>query len=173
MGAVVLSGGLGYRKGFEAGIAKQNLPALPRRPVVSALATPVDAQPEVTPCRACNVGARTERSARDVCNTRSGRRSASAASRRTCDSREQPAACLVLLEDLDRAIPTGQLLEERRAASIMASCQLGAGGAVANARAFIAKHAGSAYFTRVIEICGLESERNPAPSGHTFQDRGG
>jgi hypothetical protein len=71
----------------------------------------------------------------------------------------------VLLDDLDRAIPAGQLLEARRAASIMANRQLGAGAAVANARVFVSQHASRGYLARVIEICGLESERNSAALG--------
>jgi hypothetical protein len=84
-----------------------------------------------------------------------------------------PRLALVLLEEMDQAIPKGQLLEERRAASIMANCQLGSGDAVSNARAFVAKHAGSAYLTRVIGICGLETERNSAAPGTNTPRSGG
>ncbi|MEO6599738.1 MAG: hypothetical protein ABIQ16_07690, partial [Polyangiaceae bacterium] len=71
---------------------------------------------------------------------------------------ENPRLALVLLEELDLAIPQGQLLEERKAASLMASCQLGVPAAQDNARAFASEHAQSAYVARVIAICRLAAD---------------
>ena len=69
-----------------------------------------------------------------------------------------PRLALVLLDELDSAIPTGQLLEERKAASVMANCQLAAPSAHDEARAFAAAHAQSAYVSRVRQICQLATE---------------
>lgn len=64
-----------------------------------------------------------------------------------------PRLALVLAEELDRAIPQGQLLLERRAAALMAECQLDAAGAAEKADRFLADNPSSAYGTRVREMC--------------------
>ena len=89
--------------------------------------------------------------------------------------REQnPRLALVLLDQLDQTIPTGQLLEERAAARVMANCSLETPSAQGSARAFAAKHPRSAYLARVIEICRLTGAGNerisPAP-GTSVQGR--
>jgi len=191
IGAVVLSGGLGYRKGFEAGIAQQKQPHPPANPVGVGSATPerrrLESEAPVPSERPLHRAP--ERAVMPPLPSASKTSAAASAARTRSEPVDPPAAlgldeevrqlrrverairernprlALVLLEDLDQAIPAGQLLEERRAASIMANCQLGADAAVADARAFVAKHAGSAYLSRVIEICELGSERNSAAPG--------
>jgi len=187
IGAVALSGGLGYQKGVKAGIAQQNRLSSLANAVVVASAMPAQAVIDVAlpapPVR--TLASAPKSSAASAARVRSEPPAPPAApAPSTAPSalgldeevrqlrrveraiREgNPRLALVLLEDLDRAIPKGQLLEERHAASIMADCQLGADDAVTRAHAFATKHAGSAYLSRVIELCGLESERNSAAPG--------
>ena len=66
-----------------------------------------------------------------------------------------PRLALVIAEDLDQSIPRGQLLVERRAATLMASCQLGADGAEQVAADFLRNNPDSAYAARLREICKL------------------
>ena len=191
LGAVALSGGLGYWKGFEAGIAQQN----PRvAEPNAALFAPAAATPTRPPELAPSISPEPdrERAAPSVPSTRPASGRSTPATPRVLSEvprapaelgldeevrrlrrverairESNPRLALVLLEDLNRAIPAGQLLEERRAASIMANCQLGADNAASDARTFEATHAGSAYLSRVVEICRLTSapsERiSPAP----------
>ncbi len=183
IGAIALSGGLGYRKGWQAGIAQQNkaVTSVSGVPIPAAVPTQTP-DPVATATEAARPTPSAARSsftpsAPSATSTLSAARvrSESPAPSSTLGLDEEvrqlrrierairesnPRLALVLLEELARAIPAGQLLEERQAAGIMANCQLGAAAAVAAARVFVAKHAGSAYLTRVIEICGLESERN-------------
>ena len=188
IGAVALSGGLGYRKGLEAGIAQQNKANVRVNPIaVASPPPPPPLKPEVplpnAPERLLPRDAKSS-SAPSAARVRSASpvalvppvalgldeevRQLRRVERAIRES--NPRLALVLLEDLDREIPKGQLLEERQAASLMANCQLGADAAVAHARAFATKHAGSAYLMRVIEICGLGSaatERiSPAAGTH-------
>jgi len=181
--AAALTGGLGYKLGFQAGIA-QNKPAVGRTAVVTA---PRVVLPEESPRPTNEPSTPT---ASEVLPSAPAKPSpASAVPRVLRESSPAPSAlgldeevrqlrrverairennprfALVLLEELDHAIPAGQLLEERRAARIMANCQLGADSAVADARAFVAKRAASAYVTRVIALCGLGGERNSAAPG--------
>jgi len=189
IGAVALSGGLGYQKGWEAGIAQKTRHGTHEKAVVSAAPPIVDATPASAPpiepappvVRMPPIERRSEHEAKSTSVSSAVRvPSASPAPPVALGLDEEvrqlrrverairegnPRLALVLLEELDQAMPAGQLLEERRAAGIMANCQLGSGDAVSNARVFAAKHAGSAYLTRVIGICGLESERNSAVPG--------
>jgi hypothetical protein len=192
IGAVAFSGGLGYHKGWQAGIAQQNKPPTPANPVQAASAMPAQTRlelaPPVSPARPLQspsipsvVRARSETSAASAHSGTSAPSARPEAAQLGLDEEvrqlrrveraireDNPRLALVLLDDLDREIPKGQLLEERQAASIMANCRLGADAAVADAHAFAAAHAASAYLARVIEICGLEStatERNSAASG--------
>ena len=189
IGAIALSGGLGYRRGWQAGIAQQNqqhlrersttMLAPPARETGPAI-EPKDPLPLVASSAAANLATRSSPGLRavPVASATPSPPVASVASALGLDEEVRrlrrveravregnPRLALVLLEDLQRAIPAGQLLEERRAASIMANCQLGGDTAVADARAFVGKYARSAYLTRVIELCGLASERNSAAPG--------
>ncbi len=83
-----------------------------------------------------------------------------------------PRLALVLAEDLDRTAPKGQLLLERRAASLMAACQLGAADASPNAARFLQENADSAYAPRVREMCELP-QRTSAPAGTDAPSSGG
>jgi hypothetical protein len=65
---------------------------------------------------------------------------------------QNPRYALGLLGELERAVPGGQLVEERHAAKAMARCQL-AGGSDAVASEFAKTHPGSAYASRVTETC--------------------
>jgi len=196
IGAVMLSGGLGYRKGWEAGIAQKSkadtsinlLVSTPSLPVQTQREPPIAPVPSVEPTPV-KLERRVESEARSastasVLRTHEASPIPSAALGLDEEVRQlrrverairegNPRFALVLLEELDQLMPAGQLLEERRAASIMANCQLGASDAAAKARAFAAKHRGSAYLTRVIEICGLENERNaPGPGTHAPRSGG-
>jgi hypothetical protein len=195
IGAIALSGGLGYRTGFEAGIAKQrsgnlgtnaSLPA-PPEPSREAAPTPVATAEHAPRMREPDHESVSHPPVTHVDNaphTASGARpsaeSVVAIEKLGLDEEvrqlrrveraireSNPRFALVLLEELEQAIPKGQLQEERDAARIMASCQLDADDAVADARTFIKKHGSSAYRSRVVEICRLASapsERiSPAP----------
>jgi len=194
IGAVALSGGLGYRMGLQAGIAQQNQAVIHAQAVVVASAiaaqTKLELAPPFAPAARTAPSAPAAPAAREqplpsvvkslappsAARTTTVSPASSAAPGLDEEVRQlrrverairesNPRFALVLLEELDRVLPAGQLLEERRAASIMASCQLGADAAVTDARAFVVQHTASAYLTRVIEICGLESERNSAAPG--------
>ncbi|HYQ01814.1 MAG TPA: hypothetical protein VER96_24240 [Polyangiaceae bacterium] len=197
VGAMALSGGLGYHKGWEAGIAKKNQPGTRLNGAVSAPSARVDAsraaelpRERAIPVEQLPLIEDTPQSEHEAKSASSSMHapSASAAPSAALGLDEEvrqlrrveralregnPRFALALIEDLDRAMPAGQLLEERRAAGIMANCQLGSGSAVSNARAFVAKHSGSAYLTRVVEICGLESERNSAEPATNTPRSGG
>lgn len=202
MGAIALSGGLGYRRGFEAGIATQKsanfgatgsgskspelaiqtAPASPPAPTSPrASASPPAPTPSSELARRITVGpdhtrvslplgTGTTDTALAAPDARPSRDPAVATEKLGLDEEvrqlrrveraireSNPRFALVLLEELEQAIPTGQLLEEREAARIMASCQLDADNALADARSFITKHGASAYRSRVIEICRLTS----------------
>jgi len=188
IGAVALSGGLGYQKGLKAGIAQQNQARLLANALPVGSALPAQPNPELTvpaapervsPSIAKSLPAPSAARARSEASAPSAAPSAAPAPAALGLDEEvrqlrrverairesNPRLALVLLAELKREIPKGQLLEERCAAGILADCQLGADAAVARARAFVEKHAGSAYTTRVIEICGLESKRNSLPPG--------
>ena len=68
---------------------------------------------------------------------------------------ENARYALALLGELDRQVPRGQLFEERKAARVMARCQLGSDGQ-ALAEKFASDHPGSAYLGRVRETCAAE-----------------
>jgi hypothetical protein len=71
--------------------------------------------------------------------------------------REQnPRFALALLGELDRAVPNGQLREERLAASTLARCALGSGSPSALLEEFSKRHASSAYLTRIRQACASE-----------------
>jgi hypothetical protein len=77
--------------------------------------------------------------------------------------REQnPQQALVLLGQLDREIPGGQLAEERLAVFAMARCGLGLGSPAAAAREFAQKYPKSVYFARVRQTCAA-GEDPPVP----------
>jgi len=198
IGAVALSGGLGYHQGFQAGIAQKNSHDTRENAVVSAALPMVDeAKPAPAPSmepahpveHAPQIERRWEREAKSNSVSSAARipsASPAPSSRLGLDEEVRqlrrverairegnPRLALVLLEEVDQSMPAGQLLEERRAASIMANCQLGSADAVSNARAFAAKHSGSAYLTRVIAICGLEGEWKSAVPGTNTPRSGG
>jgi hypothetical protein len=85
-----------------------------------------------------------------------------------------PRLALAIGDNLDREIPGGQLLLERRAARLMASCQLDAATGAAPAAGFLSENPDSAYGLRLREICGLapEAQRNGAASGTHAVDGG-
>src|SRR5262249_4406373 len=77
--------------------------------------------------------------------------------------REQnPQQALVLLGQLDREIPGGQLVEERLAVFALARCGLGLGSPAAIAREFAQKYPKSVYFARVRQACA-RGEDPPLP----------
>jgi hypothetical protein len=77
--------------------------------------------------------------------------------------REQnPQQALVLLGQLDRDIPGGQLAEERLAVFARARCGLGLGSPAAIAREFAQKYPKSVYFAHVRQACAA-GEDAPVP----------
>ncbi len=69
--------------------------------------------------------------------------------------REQnPRLALSLLGELDRAVPKGRLVEERRAAATVARCALEPASATARAAVFRENHPDSVYQKRVDRSCG-------------------
>jgi hypothetical protein len=80
-----------------------------------------------------------------------------------------PRLAVAIADNLDRDMPRGQLLTERRAARLMAGCQLDvAAGAVAAAR-FLATNPQTAYASRIRELCGVTSDEqrnDEAPGTH-------
>lgn len=82
---------------------------------------------------------------------------------------------LAIGDNLDREIPHGQLLLERRAARLMASCQLDVATGAAPAGRFLADNPQSAYAQRLRQLCGLSSDpqRNGAPPGTNDAESGG
>jgi hypothetical protein len=192
MGAIALSGGLGYHQGWEAGIATQNRPETQPNTVPHAPSTDDVQVAPVPPMAPAGSAVRAPLSPRERHSVQDKPTLGSSAMRVPSSAptpsvplgldeevrqlrrveraiRERnPRLALVLLEEMDQAMPAGQLMEERRAASIMASCQLDGEAAQSHARAFVRSHDGSVYLARVIEICGLENERKPAALGtHT------
>jgi hypothetical protein len=72
-----------------------------------------------------------------------------------------PRLALALLEDLDRAVPNGQLGMERSAASTLARCALGYGSPSALLEDFSKQHPSSAYLARIRQECATK----PADEG--------
>jgi hypothetical protein len=73
-----------------------------------------------------------------------------------------PQQALVLLGQLDREIPGGQLAEERLAVFALARCGLGLGSPAAIAREFAQRYPKSVYFARVRRACAA-GEDPPVP----------
>lgn len=70
-----------------------------------------------------------------------------------------PRLALVLLDDLDTAVPRGRLGEERAAARVIARCVLGAGPASVLAEDFAAAFPNSVYAARVKQACSAGIEK--------------
>jgi hypothetical protein len=66
----------------------------------------------------------------------------------------------VLLAELDREIPHGRFMEERRAATAVAACELAPDSRRTQATAFSAKYPGSVYQKRVEASCASDDTRN-------------
>jgi hypothetical protein len=64
-----------------------------------------------------------------------------------------PGEALALLQQLDRDVPQGRLVEERSAARALARCELGQGEPLAHALEFSQRFPASVYFTRVRKTC--------------------
>ncbi|HWA78589.1 MAG TPA: hypothetical protein VG937_39910 [Polyangiaceae bacterium] len=75
---------------------------------------------------------------------------------------QNPRLALALLGDLDKAVPSGQLGEERLAASIQARCALGYGSPAALLEHFAKLHPASAYLTRIRQACGPQPAASPS-----------
>jgi hypothetical protein len=73
-----------------------------------------------------------------------------------------PQQALVLLGQLDRDVPGGQLAEERLAVFARARCGLGLGSPAAIAREFAQRYPKSVYFARVRQACAA-GEDPPVP----------
>jgi hypothetical protein len=70
----------------------------------------------------------------------------------------EPQLALALLRRLDEALPDGRLLEERRAADVLARCEISADGGRARAAAFAQDFARSVHLARIRAACGLEAK---------------
>src|SRR5690606_23117475 len=80
----------------------------------------------------------------------------------------EPALALTFLDDLERRFPTSSMIEERRAARLLAGCALSNPGARRRAELFIEERAASVYTDRVRRSCGLEPPHlTEAPSQAT------
>jgi len=76
---------------------------------------------------------------------------------------DNPRLALGLLGELERAVPGGQLAEERQAARAMAHCELGSDAAPQLAVGFIDAYPESAYVARVREACVAALEQKTTP----------
>lgn len=76
---------------------------------------------------------------------------------------QNPRLALALLDDLDKAVPSGQLREERLAAATQARCSLGYGSPSALLEEFTNAHPGSAYLTRIHQACESQPPAAPNP----------
>jgi hypothetical protein len=65
----------------------------------------------------------------------------------------KPSLALSILDQLDREVPEGALLEERLAGFVMARCEVGLGSRAALLSEFERQHAGSMYLERVRKHC--------------------
>jgi hypothetical protein len=86
-----------------------------------------------------------------------------------------PRLALAIADNLDRDIAHGQLLTERRAARLMAGCQLDVAAGASAAQLFLATNPQTAYASRIRELCGVTSDpqRNDgAPGTHQGIGRG-
>jgi hypothetical protein len=180
LAAVALSGGagsLGYALGFRAGarttapavahvVSAGPAPAQSARPLEAGLREPVaspapeqppkvnqaggDARDEPAPPRGSGSAPEKRASAALDEEVRTLRRVERAL-------REQnPRLALALLDDLDRAVPNGQLGMERFAASTLARCALGYGSRPALLEDFAKRHPASAYLTRIRQECAAK-----------------
>lgn len=71
----------------------------------------------------------------------------------------EPQAALALLQQLDRDVPAGRLIEERSAARALARCELGHGEPLKHALEFSQRFPASVYFARVRKTCMDASKR--------------
>jgi len=184
-GLLALGGALGYWQGYRAGAENRAVVTVVRSaPAAVSVAQPIPQIAERPPLAAPR---ESSRSRATIKSTRAASPSAASAEaahpteplgldeevrqlRRVEKAirEDNPRFARVLLDELDGAIPTGQLLEERTAASLMANCQLAAPSAKDDAQAFTTRHARSAYVARVLEICGLPGDagqRIPSAAG--------
>jgi hypothetical protein len=185
-GFFALGGALGYWQGYRAGAKGGELISVVRSVPVAPLARPsplATEQSSLPAPSAGNAALAIAKSARIVTLNPSARAPSEAARPAEALGLDEevrqlrrvekairdnnPRFALVLLDELDTDIPAGQLLEERKAASLMANCQLDAPTASDDARAFATRYAHSAYVARLFEICRLPAnvgERiSPAP----------
>jgi hypothetical protein len=89
--------------------------------------------------------------------------------------REQnPRFALALLDELERSVPGGKLLEERSAARAVAACGLESAASVAGARAaeFSARYPRSVYLPRVREACAVDAAEQIAAPPETDSGKG-
>jgi hypothetical protein len=85
-----------------------------------------------------------------------------------------PRLALVLSEELDQAVPQGQLMLERRVATLMASCQLGSDGATGRATDFTQQNPNSSYAERLRQICKLpDNQQRTVPEPGTNETKPG
>lgn len=75
-------------------------------------------------------------------------------------SDSNPRLALALLSELDRRVPSSQLLQEREAAAVMARCQLGGdeGARASSLSAFERRYPDSLYNARIRQTCGAREE---------------
>jgi hypothetical protein len=72
-----------------------------------------------------------------------------------------------LLDDLDREIPQGALLEERAALRAIAACEGGRANRSERAAAFLRRYPASVYAAKVQHVCRIESSSSQASDGAT------
>jgi hypothetical protein len=174
------AGALGYHAGYRAG--RDDAPQVATRPVPAVAAASTAARaavhaPEVVPASdaaptpvassvprsAAHAPAAHEPSAGAAGSVQSLEREVQMMKRIERALRDHnPQQALVLLGQLDRDIPGGQLAEERLAVFARARCGLGLGSPAAIAREFAQRYPKSVYFARVRQACAA-GEDPPVP----------
>lgn len=176
LGAVAaVAGGIGYRAGERAARQAPDLeraagavPREPLAPVVVGVRAPSPRPASPAPLRSAREAARRSSSAHSAAPATPNAdalaeeiRALRGAERALRES--HPGLALALLRELDRAVPNGQLTEERLAVRTIARC---AGGdvpfGVNLAQDFAERYAGSVYLRRVVDACAAT---DPPSSG--------
>lgn len=169
-----VSGAVGYALGVRATEQRAPLPVPASAPVAlpSALLavehepTLPEAQQDHAPPRDRDAPVRPAQSAREA-GMRSMKQELDAM--RRVDRllhEDNPQRALALLQQLDRSVPDGKLMQERAAAAVIARCALGTGESARVADEFAARYPDSVYLARVRQKCQSNLRISTAPETH-------
>lgn len=188
LGLAVAAGyGWGYRAGRQAQPAPVAVKPAPLAPVGASVPT-VPAVPSAVPTATVPVVLERVRGPKPTSGVTSGATPKEAPPAAGLDEEVRqlrrierairdgnPRLALAIGDNLDRDIPHGQLLLERRAARLMASCQLDAEAGATPAARYLTDNPQSAYALRLRELCGLtaEPQRNGVSPGTNGAESGG